>query len=425
MSPALLSIIIMLITLLLYGLNLFPIVVTSILAMLAFPLLGITSFTTAFSSYGTSTIMFLIGMSIISNSLFHSGAADFVGPWLIRYVCVSEKATICILYLLTAFVSGFFSNLAVALVFLPVASSIAAASGGRIRRKHLYLPVGIAATIGGNLTMAGSMSKVAVQAMPESTQGVRTMGFFEGFWVTIPTLLSVVLCYYLFIYRYHEKVFDFEEQPDTFGGNAQKEIRLDPKKLFLTLLAFLWVIICFSTGILNGGAAALLGACFVIITKCIDGNEAFKSVDWKTVMMVGAAVSFADALAKSGDGELIANFLMGILGDNASAFTILAVLSVTAAILTSIMSNAGVMNIFTPIAISIALQIRADPAMFDSGIMIASASSYVTPVCTSSVAVTASIGYRFKDYVQIGGLITLITTVCAIISVWLVYSYIL
>lgn len=211
-------------------------------------------------------------------------------------------------------------------MFLPIAASLCAASNGKIHRKHIYMALGMAAGLGGNLTTAGSSSKVLVQGILDSTEGCRTMGFFEGALVAAPAILMVAAAFYLFLYKLQCKQFRFEEQPDEFENGGTK-IALNKRNFAITVAVFAGCIILFAVGSINYGAIALGGACILMITGCIDSKAAFHNENWVSIVITGCSLSFAKALEKSGGGEMIANAIIGQLGgEAASTFWVFAVL---------------------------------------------------------------------------------------------------
>mgnify|MGYP000263049155 CR=1 FL=1 len=63
-----------------------------------------------------------------------------------------------------------------------------------------------------------------------------------------------------------------------------------------------------------------IGALALIVTGVISEKQALKSIDLKTIFLFGGTLSLASALSKSGAGEMIANKVIGLLGDNPSPY---------------------------------------------------------------------------------------------------------
>lgn len=90
-------------------------------------------------------------------------------------------------------------------------------------------------------------------------------------------------------------------------------------------------------------------------------------------------------------------------GGDANPLVLCYALFALAAILTNLMSNAACAAILTPLGIAVALAVGADPKTFVILIILGADISYVTPIASPPITMTLAGGYRFMDYVKIGG----------------------
>jgi di/tricarboxylate transporter len=168
----------------------------------------------------------------------------------------------------------------------------------------------------------------------------------------------------------------------------------------------------------NVGIIALLGAAILIVTGCINERKAYQSVDWSTVVILGAAIGFSKGLEVSGGGQLITNGILSVMGGpSASPMMVMAAIVIISVGLGNIMAA-----MMTPIVIRLAQSIGANPISFVLAAVIGCNLAFATPVGTVPVTMTLIGGYRFKDYTKVGGILTLILTICLIIIIPLVYG---
>ncbi len=85
------------------------------------------------------------------------------------------------------------------------------------------------------------------------------------------------------------------------------------------------------------------------------------------------------------------------------------------------MSNNAAVTISVPIALSIATILKADPVIFAVACGVGVNLSVSTPISTNTIAVTTSAGYRFSDYIRVGGLMNLIAVGTAALALKLFY----
>lgn len=165
-------------------------------------------------------------------------------------------------------------------------------------------------------------------------------------------------------------------------------------------------VIGFIMQIWTVGTVSLLGAVICVITGCIEEKRVYQRMDWTTITVLGGALGFANGLKESGAGEIVAQNAVALLGSNPSPWMVLAVLVGIAAFLGNIMSQTATAAIVTPIGVLIADSLGLDPTTVVIGIVMGSNLSYATPIATPPVTMTLAGGYRFMDYVKVGGLLS-------------------
>jgi anion transporter len=401
-----------------------PLATTSLLACLAMAIFGVIPFNMAFAGFGNDIVFLMAGMITVGNALFETGAAPLLGKKIIQAVGTNEKLFIAALILVAIPLSAFLSNTATAAIMLPLAASSIAASGGKLTRKNTFMIVGMAAVTGGGLTLVSSPPQLIAQNLLIEG-GHEQMGFFDIGMFGLP-LFALLLVYSLTVgYCLQKRAFDFEDGGESGGelkGNAvsadsikdnplMKSASFTPLQIFrmaLTVCVLILCVVAFIRDIWSPGVIAMLGAAVCIGAGCISQKKAYDKMDWTTIIIFGCSFGFAAGLEQSGAGAMIANRTISLLGGAMTPWLLCAVLALIAVILTNFMSSTATAALLLPIGILTAVALEYDVRSVAMAVAIASSIGYATPMSTPPMTMTLAGGYRFKDYVKMGGLFNIL-----------------
>ena len=179
MDSSVLSIIIILIAILSFGLEKIPLPITAMLAAILMGISGIIPLSDVCSGFASSNLMMVAGMIVIGNSIFETGLASWLGLRLTKsFITRNERGFLFAIMIFSSALSAFLSNSAVVAVCIPIVGSIVLKANGRIVNKHIIMGVGMAAAMGGACTLVGSTAQLAAQQVLVSTPGCRPMEFF-------------------------------------------------------------------------------------------------------------------------------------------------------------------------------------------------------------------------------------------------------
>lgn len=170
----------------------------------------------------------------------------------------------------------------------------------------------------------------------------------------------------------------------------------------INMLIFVSMITLVGFGILDIAVAAVLGAILTVLTGCLNMDEAYKSIEWKTVFLIAGMLPMGVAMEKTGTAALLSDVIVSTTG-RFGEIGVLSGLFFLTTILTAFMSNAAVAALVTPIAIQTAVNFGVEPHPFVLGVAIAASNSFVTPIGHQAcVLVYGPGGYRFFDYARVG-----------------------
>ncbi len=173
-------------------------------------------------------------------------------------------------------------------------------------------------------------------------------------------------------------------------------------KAALNLIIFVSMILLVAFNVLHISVAAVAGAILSVLVGCLTMDEAYDSIEWKSVFLIAGMLPMGIAMEKTGTAQYLADLIINLVG-GLGPRAILIGLFILTTIITEFMSNAAAAVLVAPIAISTAVGLGADPRAFVMGVAIAASNSFLTPIGhQASVLVYGPGGYRFFDYTRVG-----------------------
>ena len=411
MSPAIQTLIVLAIVALLFVTELIPLAVTSMGGAIACGLLGVIPVKTVFSGLSNSTVVLFAGMFVISSAMFHTGLAQLIGERVVRLVGTGENSLMFGVMAIGAIMSSVSSNSGTCAALMPVIMGICSAA--KISPQRQMMPLAFGCGIGGIITLVGTPPNIIASGALQQA-GLKPFGFFEFAWIGVPLTVAAVIYMILIGKRFLPSGEVSNLEIDEDAAAEAKASSNDPKKQWLVGLTLIAVILAMATGIVPLQVASVTGALFLVITKCLTEQQAYRGIDWVTIFLFAGMMPVATAMDKSGAGKLIADAVVGVMGGSPSPLMVTGILFALSCGLTQFMSNTASAALLCPIGISIAQNIGADPHAVLMAIAVAASCAFATPVGTPpNTLVLGPGGYHFKDYIIAG---TPLIVVCLIVS---------
>ena len=396
-----------------------PLGLTSMIVCVGLVVTGVLEWQTAFAGFIDSNVILFVAMFIVGGALFETGMANKIGG-IVTHFAKTERQLIVAIMVIVGVMSGFLSNTGTAAILIQVVIGIAAMSG--YSRSRLLMPLVFAAAMGGNLTLIGAPGNMIAQSGMEVI-GLK-FGFFDYAKVGVPILI-VGIIYFAFI---GYKFLPNKEGSDEGIFDESKDFSHVPKwkqylSLVILLLTLVGMIFEEQLGI-KLCVIGCMGALALMITGVNSEKDALASIDLKTIFLFGGTLSLAAALEQTGAGELIAEKVIGMLGDNPSPYVLTFVIFMLCCVMTNFMSNTATTALMVPIGISIAQGMGADPSAVLIACVIGGYCAYATPIGmpANTMVVTAG-GYTFKDYAKAGVPMILVATVVSMILLPIFYPF--
>jgi len=189
-------------------------------------------------------------------------------------------------------------------------------------------------------------------------------------------------------------------------------------------LIMFFMLIVMTLELLTPVITVIIAAFLMLITGCIRSTEeAYRKINWESVILIAAMLPMATALEKTGGVLFVSDSLINILG-NYGPHAVLAGFYVLTMILSQFISNTATAVIFVPIAITTAMSIGVSPYPFVITVAVAASMAFATPVASPTNALVMNAGgYVFKDYVKVGVPLQLFLGIIMILTIPLIYPF--
>ena len=423
MDPAITTLCVLAVAAFLFVTELIPLAVTAMAACTALGILGVLPSKQVYAGLSNSTVVLFGGMFVIGAAMFKTGLAETIGLAVVRKAGTKEVPLMGAIMLVTIILSSVSSNTGTVACLMPVVIGIAQAAN--IPASKELMPLAVAANVGGTITMIGTPPNVIVTGAL-SAAGLPSFGFFEFALIGVP-LSVIVLVYMLTIGRKTIPIKNAGAMDAAAVEAAKKEAGASddnaPKsktKMWISGLILLGVVAAMALNLKTVPlqTAAVTGAILCVITGCLKEKEAYAGIDWVTIFLFAGMLSVATAMDKTGAGKLIADTVVGMMGEHPNPIILCAVLYLISNVLTQFMSNTASAALLAPIGISIAQSIGADPKPVLMAIGIAASMAFATPMATPpNTLVLGPGGFSFNDYVKVGVPLCVITFIASVIII--------
>jgi solute carrier family 13 (sodium-dependent dicarboxylate transporter), member 2/3/5 len=400
----------------------------ALLALLALALSGVISTDEAIAGFSEPVVVMIAGLFVVGAAMFRTGVADAVGQRVELFAGESPRRLVAAVMLVTAFLSAFLSSTGTVAVMLPVVVAIARRRG--IPPSRLMIPLAFAALLGGMLTLIGTPPNLIV-SNHLAQAGLQPFGFFQFtppglIMLGLGTLFMVMAGPYLIPDRrsvsnltartaYQE---DASTSPPPIIGEEDTR-RPERAPLAIAIMAIMLLTMTFE---LVAHVIAVLGAAaLLVLGRCVTMEEAYRSINWESVVLIAAIIPMGTALDNTGGLRLAADAVLVISAD-AGPIALMAVLFLFTSLLSQLISNTATTVLLAPIALQAALAMQVNPHAVLLTVAIAASTAFATPVASPvNTLVLGPGGYRFGDYARAGIPLQLLILAATLVTVPLLF----
>lgn len=439
-----------------------PLAATALVPMVLFPLLGVASARDTAGAYMNSIIFLYVGGSLIALAMERCGLHRRVALTIIHAIGGNADRIVLGFMLAGGLVSMWISNTAAAVMMLPIAMAIISQMEARFGRERtaplaiaVLLAVAYGSSIGGMATPVGSPTNLVFLKIYADTFPAAPVISF-GQWVALAMPLSVALLVAAWLALVYlngrldrSLVIDratVRRDLDALGRLGREE-RIVLTVWILTALLWIfradlnigsfvipgWASLWKGFALLDDGTVAVAMSLLLFLlpagpergSKTILGSEAFAELPWAAILLFGGGFAMANGFTSSGLTQYLAAQFSEL--GSMSVLSAMLVACVTIALMTELVSNIAVVQMFVPVlaAWGVAQQINPLLLMFPATIM--SSMAFMFPVGTPPNAVIfGSNRIRIRDMMR-GGLwvkvvVVLITLVVCLLLMPVIFG---
>lgn len=184
------------------------------------------------------------------------------------------------------------------------------------------------------------------------------------------------------------------------------------------------MVLLLVTEIIPAVTAVMIAAALMVILGCVRSmTDAYKTVNWESIVLIGAMIPMSTAIENTGAAEMMSNALVDVLGGY-GPMALLAGVYFAVSVMTMFISNTACAVLFAPIALSAAIQLGVSPYPFLFAVAIGSSMCFASPFSTPPNALVMSAGrYTFGHYIKVGLPLQLLIAVVMVAVLPLLYPF--
>lgn len=198
---------------------------------------------------------------------------------------------------------------------------------------------------------------------------------------------------------------------DTAATEAPRQEKA-PRAGFLMAAVVLSAIL----GLVPISIAAMCGAALMVLSGCLNMEEAYRAIEWKVVFLIATMLPLGMAIESTGAARMAADALIAAVGHLGPRWVVASLFLVTVTA-TQVVPTAALVVLMAPIALSAAANLSISPHLLMMTVAMAASASFASPLShPAHLLVMEPGGYRFVDYLKLGVPVTIITM---LVAVWL------
>ena len=188
-----------------------------------------------------------------------------------------------------------------------------------------------------------------------------------------------------------------------------QEARPAHRKAPIAIAILMAMVVLSASGIVPVVTAVMAAALAAVLTRCLTMEDAYRSISWSSLVLLAGMLPVAVALGETGGTEFLVDNVVGEIS-SAGPYAMMSVLFFLTAGLSLFLSNTATAVLIAPVAIQSAQVMDVSAYPFAITVLIASSAAFASPVASPVVTLVVEPGgYRFIDFVKIGGPLMLLT----------------
>jgi solute carrier family 13 (sodium-dependent dicarboxylate transporter), member 2/3/5 len=393
-------------------LNVLPLMITSLLALILLPLSGVMQSNQAYALFGNEAVFFILGAFILAACLMKSGLSTRIALNILHRFGHTPRRLLLTIFLLNVVMAFFMSEHAVAAMNFPIVVEIVSVLGLPRRRSNyargLFLAMAWGSSIGGIATLlGGARAPLALGILREATGA--SYSFLEWTLLALPLVGVLLVVGYQIILRFFPIDIETVQAADSVLnerwlklGRASYEEWVIGVVMAGTLVA--WIIGGEEFGLANIALAAVVT---LFVLRVVRWRDIERYVNWGVLLMYGGAIALGAAINKSGAAGWLSHVTISQWASN--GLTVVLLTSLVSILLTEAMSHSAVVALLMPVTIGVAHEFGLDPRLMAPVVALPAGLAFTLPIGTPANAIAFSSGYlRIRDLLLPGAVLEIV-----------------
>lgn len=369
----------------------------------------------AFAGFTNTNVVMFVAMFVIGAAITKTSLLDRAQQLVVKYKD-RPKMLILIASLVAAFLACLTSATATAAIMIPLLVGVCNEIG--VSRSKLLYPAMAVANIATAMTFLGQgASNMAWSDVMMKAGAAVPLNIWDFTIARIPILLITFLYMVFFGYRLMPDRDNAGFQDKIQAKDVSAKLSAGKERLaVLIVLATIVLMLLEKTIGIRMYLTASLGAVLLVLTGILSEKEALASIHQPTVFLFAGVLALSDAIAATGAGDVVAEWMLRLLGNTTNPYFIMAVFFIIPLILTQVMSNLATVTIFIPLVATACVKLGVDPRAAVIGVLTASCTSIMTPMAAPcQIMIMGPGGYSLKDYLKCGTPLVILITAASIL----------
>ena len=416
MTPLEITLLILMLTIVAFITGKIPFSVISAGIMLSLILTGVMEPAEAFSGFINTNVVMFVAMFVIGAGLTKTSLIDKAEQLVVRYKD-NPKMLIFLACIASSLLASITSATATAAIMISLLVGIANEIG--TSRSKLLYPAMACANIATSMTFLGQGASNITWIDIMAKVGAPNELYIWDFTIARIPLLVVSILYMTFVgYKLMPDIDNNSFSDHVHQNTADSKLSpLKEKIAMVIILGSIGLMLLENVIGVDMYLIACIGAVLLVLTGVLSEKEALESIHMPTIFLFAGVLALSDAIKVTGAGEVVADLMIKIIGNNTNTYVIMAVFFMIPFILTQVMSNLATLTIFIPLVTSACIKIGVDPRAAVVGVLTASCISIMTPMAAPcQIMIIEPGGYKLKDYLKCG---TPLAIILAIMTIFL------
>jgi sodium-dependent dicarboxylate transporter 2/3/5 len=377
-------------------------------------ILGVTTVTDTFQSFGNSAVFFLIGAFIIAATIERTPVHKRVSLYFLKVAGRSPRLLVLGTMLAGASLTLFMPQHGVIVLIIPVLMYIVIGMGLVPLKSNLAKAIMIGAAFGctiGSLAtpLGGARNPLTIGFL--RLEGIQ-MNFLRWMIISMPVVvISLIAVWLILILMFPSEIKDLSKGKMIIRSEVDDLPPIQGKNilvvgvLFLTVLGFILLPTLWDVEL---SLIALIGAVAIFMVGGMKWKDVESKIPWGIILLYGGAISIGIHLANSGGAEWLADQVMELTAGNVFLSIILVIL--LSKLLTEFMSNTAAVSILLPIGFAVFTNLGLPPEMGAMIVALSGGLAFMFLISTPGNLISFSSGYfDQKDLLRVGIVANMVT----------------